>query len=162
PGTVPREGVRTESRPLRWANPAGPGRSSAPSDAIVVTQPLPSRRRTTTTAGTTSEPGDRSSKGRAPTAMGPAPGPPSGDGPAPAERRGAGRRRRSRRRPGQELGDPTGQRAPSDGRETGRRHQGEQLRGRGQIGDGRRQVAVGGGSRGPGSAGAGGHEPADE
>ena len=43
----------------------------------MVTQPLPSARRMTMSAGTTSDPGVRSSKGSAPTAIGPAPGPPS-------------------------------------------------------------------------------------
>ena len=86
PRTVPPDGAGAEYPPLRGPIGSGPGGSPALPGPVVVTQRLPSPRRTTTTAGTTSEPGVRSSKGRAPTAIGPAPGPlsPTGDGPSTA------------------------------------------------------------------------------
>src|SRR5205085_1081064 len=57
-----------------------------PSGPVLVTQPRPSAPRNTVSAGTISEPAVRSSKGRAPTAIGPGPGPASaiGDGPSTA------------------------------------------------------------------------------
>ena len=56
----------------------------ASAGAVVVTQPLPSDRRITRRAGTTSIPGVRSPNGSAPTAIGPVPGPasPLTDGPS--------------------------------------------------------------------------------